>query len=137
MRSGLAAPSVAHVTQILVIDDDLATGSLIREVLSEEGYIILLAEHPDSAPAGTAPDLVITDLVGLNRYDSGLARSLVRRLQEHYPSTPIVVCTGYEEALDDVGRLDAVTVLPKPFSIEGLIQTVTRLAIRPRDDISE
>ena len=137
MRCGPAAPSVAQITQILVIDDDLATGSLIREVLGEEGHVLLLAEHPDSVPADAAPDLVITDLVGLNRYDSGPARALVRRLQERYPSTPIVVCTGYEEALDDLGRLDAVMVLPKPFTIEDLLRTVTVLTTRPRDDDGE
>ncbi len=99
--------------------------------------MVLLAEHPDRAPAGTAPDLIITDLVGLNRYDSGAAHSLVRRLQERYTSTPIVVCTGYEEALYDLGRLDTVTVLPKPFSIEDLLQTLTRLTLRPRGEASE
>lgn len=137
MHSRLAAPNVAQITQILVIDDDLATGSLIREVLSEEGYVLLLAEHPDSAPAGIAPDLVITDLVGLNPYDSGRARALVRRLQERYPSAPIIVCTGHEEALDDFGQLDAVTVLSKPFTIEGLLHTATLLTTRPRDDDGE
>ena len=137
MRSEPAAPSVAQITQILVIDDDLATGSLIRELLAEEGYVLLLAEHPDGVPADAAPDLVITDLVGLNRYDSGPARALVRRLQERYPSTPIVVCTGYEEALGDLGRLDAVTVVAKPFTIEDLLRTVDQLTLRTRDDISE
>ena len=121
----------------MVIDDDLATGSLIREVLSEEGYVLLLAEHPDDAPVGIAPDLVITDLVGLNRYDSGPARALVRRLQEQYPTARIIVCTGYEEALYDVSRLGAVTALPKPFTIEGLLRSVTVLTAPPRDDVSE
>jgi len=114
------------VTQILVIDDDRATRDLVRQVLGDEGYELLLVDRLESAASGAAPDLVITDLVELNRYERGLARALVRRVQERYPATPIILCTGYEQATEESDGLGAAAVLRKPFTIEALIQTVAR-----------
>ena len=74
-----------------------------------------------------APKLIITDLVGLDRYESGRARASMRRIQERYPATPIVVCTGYEQAAEESDRLGAAAVLRKPFTIEELVKTVARL----------
>ena len=128
MRSGPKATSVRRITQILVIDDDGATRDLLRQVLGDEGHELLLVGRLEDAPADAAPDLVITDLVGLDRYESGRARAEVRRVQERYPAAPIIVCTGYEQAATASDKLGAAAVLPKPFTIEALVQTVARLA---------
>jgi DNA-binding NtrC family response regulator len=118
------------VIRILVIEDDRSTRDLLRQVLSDEGYELLFVERLEAAPAEAAPDLIISDLVGLHRYESALARAWVRRVQERYPATPILVCTGYEQAADVSDRLGAAAVLGKPFAIEALIETVARLAAR-------
>ena len=126
LRLWRKAASVPRVTQILVIDDDGATRDLLRQVLSDEGYELLLVDRLESAASGAAPDLVITDLVELDRYERGLARALVRRVQERYPATPVILCTGYEQATEEPDGLGAAAVLRKPFTIEALIQTVAR-----------
>ena len=97
-------------------------------MLSDEGYELHLVDRMENAEADAAPDLVITDLVGLDRYESGRARASVRRVQERYPATSIVVCTGYEQAAEEPDRLGAAAVLRKPFTIEALTQVVARLA---------
>lgn len=112
----------------MVIEDDGATQDLIRQVLSDEGYELLLVDRLEDAAADAAPELVITDLVDLDRYEGGRARASVRRVQERYPETPIIVCTGYEQAAKEPDRLRAAAVLRKPFTIEALIQVVARLA---------
>jgi DNA-binding NtrC family response regulator len=119
---------VGRVTQILVIDDDGATRDLLRQVLSDEGYELLLADRLEESAADAVPDLVITDLVGLDRYESVRAHAAVRRVQERYPAAPIIVCTGHEEAVEESDKLGAVAVLRKPFTIEDLIRTVARIA---------
>lgn len=119
-----------RVPQILVIEDDLATRDLLRQVLSDEGYEVLIVERPERAEPGIAPALVITDLVGLRRYQSGPARESIGRVRERYPGTPTIVCTGYEQAMEEFDRLGADAVLLKPFTIEALVETVTRLAAR-------
>jgi CheY-like chemotaxis protein len=119
------------VTQILVIEDDRDIRDLLRDVLSDEGYELLFVEHPDRAPADAAPDLVITDLVGLQHYDGGAARASIRRLQERYPAAPVIVCTAQEEAIDEPDRLGAAALLSKPFTIELLLETVARPICQP------
>jgi DNA-binding NtrC family response regulator len=111
----------------LVVEDDGATRDLLRQVLSDEGYELLLVNRLENAAADAAPGLVITDLVGLDRYESSRARASVRLVRERYPATPIVVCTGYEQAAGESDELGAAAVLRKPFTIEALVQTVSRL----------
>lgn len=96
-------------------------------MLSDEGYELLLVDRLGDAAADAAPELVITDLVGLDRYETTRARASVRRVQERYPARPIVVCTGYEQAAEESDRLGAAAVLSKPFTIEALVQVVARL----------
>lgn len=130
LRLRTKAASLRNVTQILVIEDDRAIGDLLREVLGDEGYELRFVERLEHAAADAAPDLVITDLAGLHGYESGLARALVRRVQQRYPETPIIVCTAYAQAIEESDRLGAAAVLRKPFTIEALVQTVARLAAR-------
>ena len=119
-----------HVTRILVIDDDRPIRDLIREVLGDASYVLSFVEDLKSVPADAAPDLVITDLVGLRPYASHPARVLVRQVQERFPLTPIIVCTAFEQAMEETERLGAAAVLTKPFRIEELVQTVARVAAR-------
>jgi DNA-binding NtrC family response regulator len=111
----------------LVIEDDGATRDLLRQVLSDEGYELLLVNRLEDTAANAAPGLVITDLVGLDRYDSGRARASVGRVQDRYPATPIIVCTGYEQAAEESDKLGAAAMLRKPFTIEALVRVVARL----------
>jgi CheY-like chemotaxis protein len=111
----------------LVIEDDRDIGTLIRQVLSDEGYDLTFVDGLDRAPVGAVPDVVITDLVGVRPYASELARAWVRRVQDRYPRTPVIVCTAQELALKELDGLGAAAVLPKPFAIDLLVQTVARL----------
>jgi DNA-binding response OmpR family regulator len=114
----------------LVIEDDRDIRTLIRQVLSDEGYDLTFVDGLDSAPADAAPDLVITDLVGLRPYGSNAARMWVRRVKERYPAAPIIVCTAHEPAFQESDRLGAAALLGKPFTIEELLGTVDELIAR-------
>jgi len=127
LRRSREVSSLRGVTQILVIEDDRDIGNLIRQVLTDEGYDLTFVDGLDRAPADALPDAVITDLVGVRPYAGDLARAWVRRVQDRYPQTPVIVCTAQELALKELDRLGAAAVLPKPFSIEMLVRTVARL----------
>lgn len=114
----------ARMSHILVIDDDLAIGDLIRDVLREEGHEIVSVEHLERAAPDLAPDLVITDLVGVHGYDTDVARAVLTRVHERYPDVPIIVCTGHEQALRESAQLGAAAVVRKPFTLEALVKTV-------------
>jgi DNA-binding NtrC family response regulator len=119
--------SLPRVTQILVIEDDRDIRNLIRQVLSDEGHDLMFVDGLDRAPQDLAPGLVVMDLVGLHPYESASARASVREVSLRYPMTPIIVCTAHEPALKELDRLGAAAVLPKPFGIDLLVQTVARL----------
>jgi two-component system, NtrC family, nitrogen regulation response regulator NtrX len=127
LRRTCDVASLRCVAQILVIEDDRDIGNLIRQVLSDEGYDLTFVDGLDRAPVDAVPDVVITDLVGVRPYASDLARAWVRRVQDRYPHTPVIVCTAQELALKELDGLGAAAVLPKPFAIDLLVQTVARL----------
>ena len=116
-----------RVTQILVIEDDRDIRNLIRQVLSDEGYDLAFVDGVDRAPQDMTPDIVIMDLVGLRPYESVSARASVRAVSLRYPTAPIIVCTAHELALKELDGLGAAAVLPKPFAIDLLVETVARL----------
>lgn len=111
-----------------MIDDDPSMRDLFREVLSDEGYELLFVQSLEHVEADAVPDLVIADLVGIRPYAGDLARALIGRVQKRFPSKPIIVCTGYQQATKESDRLGAATVLRKPFAIEELVKAVARVA---------
>jgi CheY-like chemotaxis protein len=127
LRRALEVGSLPRVTQILVIEDDRDIRTLMRQVLGDEGYDLTFVDGLDRAPADLAPDLVIMDLVGLRPYETGSARASVRGVSLRYPTTPIIVCTAHEPALEEADSLGAAAVLAKPFAIDLLVETVARL----------
>lgn len=129
LHPGPEVASVRRVTQILVIEDDRDIRDLLRSVLSDEGYELVIVDRPERAAADAAPDLIITDLVGLHGYESGIARASIGHIQQRYPATPIMVLTAHEEAIVELDRLGAAAVLRKPFTIEDLVETVARLTV--------
>ena len=83
----------AHMTKILVIDDDARDRGLLVAVLEEKGYEIILA---DTGGAGLmlchrrTPDAVVLDL-NMPGIDG---RSILQQLRILHPTLPVVVFSG-------------------------------------------
>ena len=110
--------------KVLLVEDEPAVRTLVREVLARQGYEVLEAPNAREAlkvSAGRldAVDLLLTDLVmpGLSGAD------LVRELQEARPDLPVIYITGYSEgALNARGLLGSdYRLLLKPFTAGDLI----------------
>lgn len=128
MRRLTEVASLRKLVQILIIEDDREIRNLLHQVLSDEGHELLIVERPEHAAPDASPDLVITDLVDVHGYASEIARESIDRVQQRFPGAPIIVCTAYEQAIEELDRLGAAAVLPKPFTIERLLETVARFA---------
>jgi DNA-binding response OmpR family regulator len=110
---------------VLVVEDDRALRGLVAEVLADEGYDVLQAEHGRQGlrlAQEHEPSLILADqmLPGL----SGL--ELLERLRA-CPSTrriPVVLVSGLVAEWDDP-RPDGV--LTKPFDLDVLLAHVERL----------
>jgi two-component system phosphate regulon response regulator PhoB len=108
---------------VLVVEDDGAMRLMCRVNLELEGYRVLEADHLDRAReliAGEQIDLMLLDVHV--RSEDGY--DLVGLAREH--SIPIVLVTGSAKVGEAESELvDAV--LPKPFKIDELHETVGRL----------
>ncbi len=115
---------------ILVADDEPQVRSMLKAILTREGFTILEAED------GLKAWSIVQDLAGevsllisdiKMPFLDGLA--LCKRVRQEFPAVPIIVIAGHTQ-VPDCAEMDAF--LAKPFTIRSLIDTVTLLARRPR-----
>jgi CheY-like chemotaxis protein len=128
-----AAPLVSTVVgggTILVAEDDPAIRAFAREVLSADGYRVLIARDGEEAEAiadgeDRGIDLLLTDVVmpGI----SGPA--LAQRLTAQRRAIKVLYMTGYtNESLGSDGLTgDQISVLQKPFTSAALLHAVRAL----------
>jgi PAS domain S-box-containing protein len=112
---------------ILLVEDDPIVRSLVRRLLSEYGYRVVVAENGSEAlvlcETYRGPiDLLLTDVV---MPDIG-GREVAERVAALRPETSVVYTSGYAgDVLESQGGLDPhVAFLEKPFSREKLAHIV-------------
>jgi DNA-binding response OmpR family regulator len=112
------------MNRILVIDDEPCISDLIREALTKFGYTV---ETAASGRRGlqllkeTSFDLVITDMCMLDIDGAFIVRHV---RSSSRPLTPVIGISGTPWLLEGAG-CDAV--LPKPFPLQALVDTVKSL----------
>jgi PAS domain S-box-containing protein len=113
--------------KILLVEDDADVRMVMRSVLEASGYQIW--EAPNGLEAldvwkthRSQIDLLLTDIImpgGLNGWE------LADRLRRERPSLKVILMSGYSSEI--TGRFRPHShILPKPFSLECLTETVRR-----------
>lgn len=117
--------------RILVVEDDDAIRSVLREVLVEDGYSVETAIHGQDAldyllQAQELPDLILLDPM-LPTMSGSEFRAMLRQHQALH-HIPIVVLSAVYDRLDlhQCVALDAVAYLQKPINWPQLMTTVAR-----------
>ena len=116
---GGAAPSV------LVVEDDPSIGDMLLALLSAEGYRAELTGDGGRAldlVRDHRPDLITLDL-SLPNVDG--IEVLDRLSANGAVSVPIVVVSAYTERLAERHRRRAAAVVPKPFEIDRLLDSIS------------
>ena len=116
---------------VLIVEDDLGTRTLYREVLSEAGFRTLEAHNGFQAlekARSSSPNIVLTDLAvpGLDGFELGKA---LRQAAETR-SIPILAVTGHPVYLDEPDRLREAGishVLVKPCAPHLITEHLRRL----------
>jgi CheY-like chemotaxis protein len=110
----------AHMTKILVIDDDARDRGLLVAVLEERGYEVISA---DNGGAGLmlchrrTPDAVVLDL-NMPGIDG---RTILRQLRILHPTLPVVVFSGRtEEVEQEMLNQGATAFIQKAYSLDQL-----------------
>ena len=118
---------------ILVVDDDEETVTLLREILSKEGYNVDTAADGKIALdkiGSRPPDLVISD-IHMPDLDG---MSLLAELRVRFPDVPVILMTAYgslKTAVDGL-RSGAFDYLSKPFIVDD-IRLVVRRALEHKN----
>jgi len=118
-----AAPSGART--VLVVEDEPDVRDLIRDILQFEQYAVLEASDREAALAivkrHEGPiDLLITDLV----LPGAGGDEVAQRVVAARPGIKVIYVSGYPEADVPPPALSLGPLLPKPFTIAALTQTV-------------
>jgi CheY-like chemotaxis protein len=128
------APQLAGTETILLVEDDPAVRSFLKELLEKHGYRVIEAEHQASAltRVQTYADpihLIITDVV----MPGGTGPELVRALAQVRPGVPALYISGYADAVlqQEGATPKASEFLQKPFSSDDLLVRVRQLVMRP------
>ncbi len=114
--------------KILIIDDVEIVRELVHNVLTEEGYEIIL-EAKDGETGlelfhQASPDLVICDLMmpGIGGLET------IRRMKQEDPGTKIIAIAAMgDRVLPDALEAGADKAMAKPFNIAELKQVVKEL----------
>jgi len=118
---------MAQLPLILVVDDDPETLSLLREVLSQEGYEVETTKSANAVlgmVAQRSPDLIMSD-IHMPELD-GL--SLLSELRSRHHDMPVILMTAYgslKTAVDGI-QAGAFDYLSKPFMLDDVRLVVHR-----------
>jgi two-component system response regulator AtoC len=120
-------------SRILVVDDDEETLTLLREILSKEGYEVDTADDGKTALdriTTRPPDLVMSD-IHMPDLDG---MSLLAELRVRHQDVPVILMTAYgslKTAVDGL-RSGAFDYLSKPFIVDD-IRLVVRRALEHKN----
>lgn len=118
--------------RILVAEDEPCVASLIAYNLEQDGYRVTIAGDGEEALrslAASPPELLVLDLLLPLRSGWQVLREIRARRDLHLTELPVLVvsalaCDRLERQLTAMG---AQAVIGKPFSVQGLRETVRRL----------
>jgi two-component system response regulator YesN len=121
--------------RLLIVDDDADMRLSLKLALEMAGYTAELAADGREALAiqqQRPADVLITDIF-MPESDGFEVIDAVRR---GFPQTRIVVISGgaklaRREYLLDAALMDVDAILPKPFDVEALLQTLDAIQRRP------
>jgi DNA-binding response OmpR family regulator len=128
---------------LLMIEDDTRLATMVAEYLEQSGYAVSHCgdglsglNHLTQPPGGTAPELVILDLM-LPDIDGLEVCRRIRALPTPASSVPVLMLTAKGDAMDRIIGLElgADDYLPKPFEPRELLARI-RAILRRKGEAS-
>ncbi len=120
---------MAKPSRILVVNDTQEILQMFRDLLEDAGYEVALLSYAPTEMAEVQrinPDLIILDLIfGSEQLGMQLLDKL--KMKRETAAIPVIICSAAIILLRDIeGYLKAhgVAIVPKPFDIDVLLETV-------------
>jgi signal transduction histidine kinase/ActR/RegA family two-component response regulator len=118
-------PAQRSAGSVLLVDDDQEVAALVGEMLVHLGYEVTHAASASAALGalanGRGIDLVFSDVMmpgGMNGLE------LVREIRTRQFDVPVLLTSGYVEAVRHSAEAEGVQVLAKPYRLEELAQAL-------------
>jgi DNA-binding NtrC family response regulator len=112
---------------ILLVDDDLALGRVIKDYLSEEDFEVIHVHNSMVAlgvlDTGRKIDLLLTDIVMPEGMPHGVSLALMAR--RYVQDVEVLFMTGHPHVLEAVGELPGKAFV-KPVDLAELTQEIRR-----------
>jgi signal transduction histidine kinase/CheY-like chemotaxis protein len=113
---------------VLLVEDEDEVAALVSEMLSELGYEVTRAVSASAALGalanGRSIDLVFSDVMmpgGMNGLE------LSREIHRRRPALPVLLTSGYADAVKEDAKRDGIPLLPKPYQLSDLEAAIERL----------
>ena len=117
---------------VLVLDDEADVRAAIRMQLGGTRFEVLEAENVEQAIALLADHAISIDVIISDVRMPGVSGvEAVAMFQRDYPTTPVIVLTGFPDvdlAVDFMKKQDVVDFLTKPVAKDTLIEVVEKAA---------
>lgn len=118
---------------VLVVEDEILVGDLVESYLEDVGFLTLRAANAtdaiDALINHSDVSLVFSDVVMPGIMDGfGLARWI----HAHRPEIPVLLTSGYSRCERLGPELEAVPLLPKPYSLDELRKRLVGLLVWPQ-----
>ena len=119
------------MAKILVVEDDLWSQRIVRELLEMRGHHVLTADGVDGARAhlASSPELVLLDI----HIPGGGGELLLREIRAHDAQLPVIALTASAMTGDRERfmREGFTAYLSKPIDVRSFGETIERFARGP------
>ena len=119
------------IYRIAIVDDDISICTILSNVLSDEGYEVVVATGPDELLAQVLrlpPDLALIDMC-LGSWGDGLTLAAAMRSEPLLAHTRLILMSGAADWLrqhsSELRHLQAHMVA-KPFDLDELLALIAR-----------
>lgn len=111
---------------VLFVEDEHAMRELVRDILSQKGFVVLTAADGDEALrllTGRHIDLLLTDIVmpGMDGFQLATQAKLIR------PHLKVLYTSGYAQKAAGRDELQHGKLLPKPLRPAALVWEINAL----------
>lgn len=117
---------------VLVLDDEAGVRNAIRLQLKDTRFDVLAAENVEQAVGLLRDNAISIDVIICDVRMPGMSGvEAVATFQREYPTTPVIVLTGFPDvalAVDFMKKQDVVDYLIKPVEKDKLIAAVEQAA---------
>ena len=113
--------------QVLIVEDDKCTAGIVADILREKGLDCYVSNNGVEGLDFLDTlefDALITDLHMPEMGGKEMLENLKPRFENNDKKPLVVVASGYEQMIDELGDLNADYIYRKPLDLDHLAKTV-------------